>query len=130
MLVVASLYSYFINHLNQKNMSTSGRVFLGVLAGAAVGATFGILYAPDKGSNTRKKISQGATDKAGQLADKFNGYVDRMGRGIEDVKDEAGNWLKKGEAKVDDAKLEANNMLDRSKAKVEDADKKIAGSYK
>jgi ABC-type nitrate/sulfonate/bicarbonate transport system permease component len=53
------LYSYFINHLNQKNMSTSGRVFLGVLAGAAVGAPFGILYA----FQYPQKISQEATTK-------------------------------------------------------------------
>ena len=38
----------------------SGKVLLGVLAGVAVGATLGILFAPDKGSETRKKISQTA----------------------------------------------------------------------
>src|ERR1035437_9086668 len=76
--IFALLFS--INHLNQKNMSTTGKVFLGALAGAAVGATLGILYAPDKGSNTRKKIVQGANDKEGELVDKFNGYVDRMSK--------------------------------------------------
>jgi len=40
-------------------MST-GKVLLGVLAGIAVGATLGILFAPDKGSTTRKKFPKKA----------------------------------------------------------------------
>lgn len=32
----------------------NGKVLLGVLAGVAVGATLGILFAPDSGTNTRK----------------------------------------------------------------------------
>ena len=36
----------------------SGKVVLGVLAGLAAGAALGILFAPDKGTATRKKISK------------------------------------------------------------------------
>lgn len=43
------------------------KVVLGFLAGAAVGAIAGILFAPDKGSSTRKKIA----GKANELLDEI-----------------------------------------------------------
>ena len=43
------------------------KVVLGFLAGAAVGAIAGILFAPDKGAATRKKIA----GKANELLDEI-----------------------------------------------------------
>ncbi|MCW8981233.1 MULTISPECIES: YtxH domain-containing protein [Altibacter] len=38
--------------------SNTGQTLLALLTGAAIGAGIGILYAPDKGSKTRSKISK------------------------------------------------------------------------
>ena len=38
--------------------SNTGQTLLALLTGAAIGAGIGILYAPDKGSKTRKQISK------------------------------------------------------------------------
>lgn len=38
-------------------MSKRGGTLFAFLAGAAIGALLGVLYAPDKGSNTREKLS-------------------------------------------------------------------------
>lgn len=40
--------------------SNTGQTLLALLTGAAIGAGLGILYAPDKGSNTRDKLSKEA----------------------------------------------------------------------
>lgn len=66
----------------------SGKVFLGVLAGAAAGAVLGILFAPDKGSVTRRKIVETGEDYADTVKEKFNEFVDTMSEKFEKVKDE------------------------------------------
>ncbi|QEC41367.1 YtxH domain-containing protein [Pseudobacter ginsenosidimutans] len=42
-------------------------VVIGMMAAAAVGAVCGLLFAPDKGKETRKKIRDGANDLAGKV---------------------------------------------------------------
>ncbi|MFH4967263.1 YtxH domain-containing protein [Gaetbulibacter sp. M240] len=43
-------------------MSKESNVVVGMLAGTAIGATLGVLFAPDKGSNTRQRIVDEAID--------------------------------------------------------------------
>ena len=45
----------------------SGKVLLGLLAGVAAGAILGILFAPDKGSKTRKQILDKGEEFAGSI---------------------------------------------------------------
>jgi gas vesicle protein len=66
----------------------TGKVLLGVLAGVAVGATLGILFAPEKGSSTRKKISKKGSDYAEELEDNFNEFIDGISTKYGNVKEE------------------------------------------
>jgi gas vesicle protein len=53
-------------------------VLIGVLAGVAAGATLGILYAPEKGSATRKRFSRKSYDYTDELESKFNDLIDNI----------------------------------------------------
>lgn len=84
-------------------MST-GKVLLGIVAGAAAGALVGVLFAPHKGSVTRKKISRttgnyadGAKEKVSELLD---GITEKFEKLKEDVTEFNNQKMhKNGEAK-------------------------------
>jgi gas vesicle protein len=61
----------------------NSKVFIGFLVGAAIGGALGILLAPDKGTETRKKILEKGNDLGDSISefgetikDKFNEVVD------------------------------------------------------
>ena len=82
---------------------SSGKVLLGVLAGVAVGATLGILFAPEKGSTTRKKISRKGDDYADELEEKFNEFIESITKQFEAARKEAAHMAENGKLKIEDA---------------------------
>ena len=81
-------------------MSTE-KVVLGVLAGAGVGVLMGILFAPEKGSVTRKRISRKAEDEVDALKDKMNDFIDLVGQQFDKVKDEVSDFVEITKQKVE-----------------------------
>jgi len=67
----------------------SGKIVLALLTGVAAGALLGILFAPAKGSETRKKISGKGGDLAESMKEKFNEFLDDISDKYEDIKEEA-----------------------------------------
>lgn len=54
---------------------SSTKVVLGIIAGASLGAIAGILFAPDKGSATRKKIIDQTNDLRSTLNDWATDFI-------------------------------------------------------
>ena len=96
---------------------SSGKVLLGLLAGIATGVTLGILFAPDKGISTRKKISKKGEAYAEELGEKigakFNEFVDTMNKKLESVQAEAVHIMHNGRAKAEEIESEAVNTANR-----------------
>jgi len=67
---------------------SKGNFFMGVLAGAAAGALLGVLLAPDKGSETRRKVSEKGQDYVDTLTLKFNELMSELDDKLEKMKEE------------------------------------------
>lgn len=79
---------------------SSGKIVLGVLAGLAAGALAGILFAPEKGSVTRKNITNKGEDYMDDLKEKFDDLVASVSKKFETMKDEVEESVKEAEAKI------------------------------
>jgi gas vesicle protein len=86
-------------------MSTT-KVLISLIAGAAVGAVIGILFAPDKGTETRRKISEQGNDLADNLKGKFTDLVDGVKEKFSSMKSDAEDVAEKGYAAYNRTKAE------------------------
>lgn len=83
---------------------SAGKIFLGVLAGVAAGSLLGILFAPEKGSITRKKICKKGEDDIDTLKEKFNEFINGITEKFEKVKEEVKDFAQETEEKSEEAK--------------------------
>ena len=80
-------------------MTTKSKVILGIVGAAAAGVVIGLLMAPEKGSDIRRKVKDTAGDWAGHLSDLFT-----------NAKGEFNNLRGKGAKAAGDAGNKFNNV--------------------
>ncbi len=66
-----------------ENFNNTGKVLGALILGAAIGGTLGILFAPDKGTETRKKLAGKTDELAESLKHKFNDMIEDAKHEIE-----------------------------------------------
>ncbi|WP_417940989.1 YtxH domain-containing protein [Flavobacterium sp. RS13.1] len=88
-------------------MKTSSTI-LGILGAAAAGAFLGVLFAPDKGSETRKKIKNKSKDYGDNLKGKFDDIVSTISTNGKDI-------IEEGKAKFNQVKEDFNAIKEEAK---------------
>lgn len=80
-----------LNSLTRKNipMNTKSKVLLGILGAAAAGVVIGLLIAPDKGTEMRKKIRKTAGDWADNLTSLWANGKEAAEDAVAEAKDRA-----------------------------------------
>lgn len=74
----------------------SSNVLLGIVGGLAAGAVLGVLFAPDKGVNTRKKIAKNSSELKDNLTDSFNDFVSKIEEKYNDIIAKADDLMEDG----------------------------------
>jgi len=83
------------------NSNHTGVLLGGILLGAAIGGAIGILFAPDKGAETRKKIVGKSDELTDAVKEKFNDFLDGIKQEVQSVTDKANDALEQGIAKAE-----------------------------
>ena len=74
-------------------MNNNGKLALGVLAGLAAGAVIGVLFAPDKGSETRRKITGKGKEYVDDLVDGLNNTFTDLKESVTERFESAGDMV-------------------------------------
>ena len=82
---------------------SNDKIVLGIVAGAAIGAALGVLFAPDKGSNTRKKIADRRDTYVAELECKFNDFVETVTEKFDTMKQHAAHLMENGKSVMHDS---------------------------
>lgn len=97
------------------------KIILGVIGGVAVGALLGVLFAPEKGDKTRRKIMDKSNDYADELREKLDTLLGTITNKYEKIWKEGENLISKGNSKLSDAKSNGEDLIAEGRSKFYDA---------
>jgi gas vesicle protein len=67
-----------------EDSNNTGKIIGALLVGVAVGGLLGVLFAPDKGSVTRRKLLSKGEDLKDAVSEKLSGMMNRTQEEVED----------------------------------------------
>ena len=122
--LISKRISDLSNHSNDK----SGAV-IALLAGLAVGAVLGVLFAPDSGKKIRERITDKALDLADNAKDGLYSIKDKVTMGRDSITNLKDRVVGNVKSKVDQASQEFKEFRDAELSKTSgDAQDEIEGN--
>jgi len=102
-------------------MSKAGNTILALITGAAIGAGLGLLYAPESGDKTRKKISKNAKEAKRKLEQQINETSENLSASAKQAKKsfdaKLEDTLKTASTKADDILVTMERKLEELRSK-------------
>ncbi|CAM4092319.1 MULTISPECIES: YtxH domain-containing protein [Flavobacterium] len=89
----------------------SNKALLGVVAGLAAGAVIGILLAPDKGENTRKKIAKKAEDLKDNIKEGYDDTISSLEQKYKELQEKYGSLSEDIDEKIKEGKSKIKEEL-------------------
>lgn len=102
-------------HCERHNIihKSDGSFLSGALFGAIIGTILGVLYAPDKGLETRKKLKKDADDFMDKAEPVVNETIKKAKPMIAKVKEDAGPLIEKAKQKINETLEDIGDELDK-----------------
>jgi gas vesicle protein len=79
-----------------ENSNNAGKLIGALMVGAAIGGALGLLFAPHKGSETRRRVAGQADDLTAGMKEKFDDFLNEVKFEMEKVKDMVDSCIKSG----------------------------------
>jgi gas vesicle protein len=109
----------------------NGRGGLGAawfLAGVAVGALVGVLYAPKSGRETREDLAHGARGGKEYLRNKSKDAADKVSAFVEQGKDQVSDYMDRGRDAIDKGRAQWEEFVERGKSLVNDQANRLSAA--
>lgn len=92
-------------------MNNLNKVLLGTITGFVAGAITGVLFAPEKGSTTRKQIKEKSEDLVDEVKAKLDEFSENFIEKFEKAQQGVNKLAENGEAKYENMKKDAKNLV-------------------
>jgi len=90
----------------------AGKMLTGLVSGAAIGAALGLLFAPKRGADTRREITESSDNYLQEAKSKFNEFADNLGHKVDAVRNRTKASVSRSttEQKIHEAKADMHDM--------------------